>query len=274
MKTCDAQQATPAGFTREKAIHALRTCCLSAYYHTTLPYRALQSARRAAAGMSPVMVLFYHRIADTYENSWTTSPRMFERQMAWLKRNFDLVSLEEAQRRIASGKNCRPAVSITFDDGYADNCKMALPLLLDLKIPLTYFVASQNVLEGQPFPHDAALGAPLAPNTPDEIRALADAGVEIGCHTRRHTNLGPVRDPAVLYEEMIGARQDLETMTGHPVRYFAFPYGHYHNLTTESFVLAYRSGYQGVCSAYGGYNFPGEIRFICRGFIRTMTCCI
>ena len=90
---------------------------------------------------------------------------------------------------------------------------------------------------------------------------MADAGVEIGCHTRRHTNLGLIRDPEVLYEEMIGARQDLETMTGRPVRYFAFPYGQYHNLTSESFALAHRSGYRGVCSAYGGYNFPGDNPF-------------
>ena len=60
---------------------------------------------------------------------------------------------------------------------------------------------------------------------------------------------------------MIGARQDLETMTGRPVRYFAFPYGQYHNLTSESFELAHRSGYRGVCSAYGGYNFPGDNPF-------------
>jgi O-antigen/teichoic acid export membrane protein/peptidoglycan/xylan/chitin deacetylase (PgdA/CDA1 family) len=251
----------PARLASEQTICKLRTCCLGAYYHATIPYRMWASARRAAAGRAPIMVLFYHRIAATHENPWTTSPRVFERQMAWLNRNFDMVSLDEAQRRIASGENRRPAVSITFDDGYADNCAMALPLLLDLKIPVTYFVASQNVLDGQPFPHDSALGAPLAPNTPDEIRALADAGVEIGCHTRRHTNLGPVRDPEILYEEMVGARQDLETMTGRPVRYFAFPYGHHHNLTTESFTLAHRTGYRGVCSAYGGYNFPGDNPF-------------
>ncbi|HEX4142910.1 MAG TPA: polysaccharide deacetylase family protein [Pirellulales bacterium] len=258
MNDCDM---TPGCLVSERTICKLRTCGLSVYYHATIPYRVWRSARRAATGSSPVMVLFYHRIAATHENPWTTSPRVFERQVAWLKRNFDLVSLEEAQRRIASGENHRPAVSITFDDGYADNCEMALPLLLDSKIPVTYFVASQNVLEGQPFPHDSALGAPLAPNTPDEIRALADAGVEIGCHTRRHTNLGPVRDPHILHEEMIGARHDLETMTGRPVRYFAFPYGHHHNLTTESFALARLSGYRGVCSAYGGYNFPGDNPF-------------
>ena len=158
MNDSDHIQAPPACVASEQMIRRLRTCGLGIYYHATLPLRAWQSARRAAPGTAPIMVLFYHRIAATHGNSWTTSPRVFERQMAWLKKNFDLISLEEAQLRIASGKNSRPAVSITFDDGYADNCVMALPLLLDLKIPVTYFVASQNVLNGQPFPHDTALG--------------------------------------------------------------------------------------------------------------------
>ncbi|HTU25561.1 MAG TPA: polysaccharide deacetylase family protein, partial [Pirellulales bacterium] len=253
-----AQLELPAS--RRVAQH-LRTFGLGAYYHATLPYRAWRAARRSRLGTAPVMVLFYHRIAATQRNAWTTSPRVFERQMAWLRRNFDLISLDEAQRRIASGENHRPAVSITFDDGYADNCEMALPLLLDLKIPFTYFVASENVLSGEPFPHDAALGAPLAPNTPDQIRALAEAGAEIGCHTRHHANLGQVHDSEILHEELVGARGDLEALTGRPVRYFAFPYGHHHNLTSESFDLAYRSGYLGVCSAYGGYNFPGDNPF-------------
>ena len=88
------------------------------------------------------------------------------------QKHFDLISLEESQHRIASGDNRRPSVSITFDDGYADNCQWALPLLLERKIPFTYFVSSQNVLEGMPFPHDVQCGVPFAPNTPDQIREL------------------------------------------------------------------------------------------------------
>ena len=100
-------------------------CAPAAWAPITMPRSPTASGDRPAgprSARSPIMVLFYHRIAATQVNPWTTSPRVFERQMAWLKRNFDLVSLEEAQRRIASGKNRRPAVSITFDDGYADNC--------------------------------------------------------------------------------------------------------------------------------------------------------
>jgi peptidoglycan/xylan/chitin deacetylase (PgdA/CDA1 family) len=234
---------------------------LSAYLGATWPARQRAAHRRAALGQAPIMVLFYHRIADFCPNPWTASNRTFARQVAWLRRHFDLVSLSEARRRVASGSNFRPAVSITFDDGYADNCQSALPLLVDQGIPCTYFVSTRFVLDGQPFPHDAARGLPLAPNTPHQIQLLAAAGVEIGAHTRTHANLGPVRDPARLRDELHGARADLQALTGQPIRYFAFPYGQFDNLNPLAFALAREAGFAAVCSAYGGYNFPGDDDF-------------
>jgi peptidoglycan/xylan/chitin deacetylase (PgdA/CDA1 family) len=226
-----------------------------------LPCRWWTSALRAAEGQAPVMVLFYHRIADDYPNEWTASNRTFARQMRWLKKRFDMVSLSEAQRRLRSGSNKRPCVSVTFDDGYADNCRQALPLLIREQIPCTYFVASRHVLEGKPFEHDVALGRPLAPNTPQQIRELAAAGIEVGAHTRNHTDLGKVTDPGRLDDELVGSKEDLEAITGKPVRYFAFPFGQRRNLSPAAFLLAKDAGFAAVCSAYGGYNFAGDDPF-------------
>ena len=50
------------------------------------------------------------------------------------------------------------------------------------------------------------------------------------------------------------------------VRYFAFPYGLPENMSTEAFRIARGAGYRGVCSAYGGYNFPGDDPFHIRRF--------
>jgi peptidoglycan/xylan/chitin deacetylase (PgdA/CDA1 family) len=172
-----------------------------------------------------------------------------------------MVSLAEAQQRMRSGENHRPSVSITFDDGYADNCRFALPLLECEKIPCTYFVASQHVLSGEPFPHDVALGRLARPNTRAEIRALANAGVEIGAHTRTHADLGLVWDADQLYEELVTSRSELQELTGWPVRYFAFPYGQHANLSQAAYRMAQDEGFAGVCSAYGGYNFPGDDPF-------------
>jgi len=238
-----------------------KSLLLSLYYHGTLPWRSVRNAHRAELGQAPVMVLFYHRIADCVPNDWTASNANFARQIRWLKQHFDMVTLGEAQRRIASGDNDRPSISITFDDGYAENCQQALPLLIREGIPCTYFVASSFVKSGKPFPHDGARGKPLRPNTPAEIRQLARSGIEIGAHTRTHADLGQIDDPAQLYEEIVGSKHDLEDLTGKAVRYFAFPYGQHCNLNPLAFQIARDNGFQAVCSAYGGFNFPGEDSF-------------
>ncbi|MBI3838938.1 MAG: polysaccharide deacetylase family protein [Planctomycetia bacterium] len=234
---------------------------LNCYYYGSYPQRAWRNAQLRTRGRSPVMVLFYHRISDDRANAWTTSNFTFEKQIRWLKGNFELVSLSEAQHRVRVGHNDRPCVAITFDDGYADNCRRALPLLIAEKIPCTYFVSSQFVIDGVPFSHDVANKRPLAPNTPQQIQELALAGIDIAAHTRTHADLGPTTDPDRLVEELAGARHELQELTGTPIRYFSFPYGQHVNLSPAAFQLAQSAGYDGVCSAYGGYNFPGDDPF-------------
>jgi peptidoglycan/xylan/chitin deacetylase (PgdA/CDA1 family) len=233
---------------------------LEFYYHGTWPVRRRANKARAAAGQAPVMVLMYHRVADDGATPWTVSNDTFVRQIKLLKDRFDLVSLDEAQQRIREG-NSRACVSITFDDGYAENCQQALPLLINERIPFTYFVATRFVIEQRPFPHDLALGQSFPPNTVDELRSLAASGVELGGHTRTHADLGRVTDSDVLYDELVGGAHELEELVGCPVRYFAFPYGQYANLSPEAFWLAKDAGLAGVCSAYGGFNFPGDDPF-------------
>jgi peptidoglycan/xylan/chitin deacetylase (PgdA/CDA1 family) len=207
------------------------------------------------------MSLFYHRIADQHPNGWTMSTEMFQKQIEWLRERFEIVSLEEAQQRIASESNDLPTACITFDDGYADNCQFALPWLLEQEIPFTYFVTTENLLSGEPFAHDLQQGQPLAPNTTEQITSLAAAGVEIGAHSRTHADLGKLNDEAALFEEIVGSKRELEQLLDLPVRYFAFPFGLAENLSTAAFRIAFEAGFWGVCSAYGGYNLPGDDSF-------------
>jgi len=239
----------------------LRSRLLPAYYYGTLPLRKVGGWFASRQGWYPLAVVYYHRVADRAANPWTISNREFSRQLDWLHRNFELISLAAAQQRIAAGSNTRPAVCITFDDGYAENCEHALPQLIARGIPVTYFVASRFILNQSPFPHDAERGEPLPPNTVAQLRSLAAQGIEIGAHTRSHADLGPISDTAVLWKEIAGSREDLEQAVGHPVRFFAFPYGQYSNLHVKAFRIARQAGFSGVCSAYGGYNFPGADPF-------------
>jgi peptidoglycan/xylan/chitin deacetylase (PgdA/CDA1 family) len=234
---------------------------LTAYYQATRPVRCCYYWNAVWAQRLPMAVLFYHRVADDAANPWTLSNELFTRQIAWLQENFDLVSLEEIQRRMRRGLNHRPAVSITFDDGYADNCHQAIPLLIKERIPCTYFVTLQNALDGTAYAHDQVMGNSFAPNTLEQIRAMANAGIEIGAHTFTHSDLGAIHDPRLLEYEVVTAGEELARLIQRPVRYFAFPFGRHENLSREAFALARRAGYEAACSAYGGYNLPGDDPF-------------
>jgi peptidoglycan/xylan/chitin deacetylase (PgdA/CDA1 family) len=239
----------------------LKQLLLTLYYHGSRPVRWLNDTRAMADELTPISVLYYHRIADDNANDWTMSNSMFARQIEWLQKHFELISLKTAQERIRGGVNHRPCVSITFDDGYADNAQQAIPLLIREQIPCTYFVTLGNVLDGEPFAHDLANGDTFLPNTVEELRAMSAAGIEIGAHTYSHADIARIRDPEKLRYEVVSAGKDLEEALGRPVRFFAFPYGLHANLSSEGFLLAQQSGYEAACSAYGGYNFPGDNAF-------------
>lgn len=238
-----------------------RPLLLSLYYHATLPLRWWNRACAVAESRVPMVVLFYHRVADDRSTPWTMSNQMFMRQIRWLQQRFEMISLEEAQRRIRRGVNDRPCVSVTFDDGYAENCQQAIPMLVKERIPCTYFVTVKNVLDGEPFEHDVRCGRPAPPNTLEQLRAMAAAGIEIGAHTCTHADLGQITDRKLLYSEVVSAGNELQAAIRRPVRYFAFPFGLHANLNRTAFELARQAGYEGVCSAYGGFNFPGDDAF-------------
>lgn len=58
----------------------------------------------------------------------------------------------------------------------------------------------------------------------DHVRALRNAGMGIGSHTRRHRVLATIPDEE-LSDELYGSRSDLEAALGEPVRTIAYPVG-------------------------------------------------
>ncbi len=234
---------------------------IEAYRIASWPHRRWQYLNRYRNGKLPVYSLFYHRVADTELNPWTISCDDFQRQIDWFQENFEIVDLRECQRRINSGFNNRPTLSITFDDGYAENCEFALPMLIERSIPVTYFVTTYHTTEQQSFAHDLERGAPLPVNTIESLRALDLAGVEIGAHTRTHPDLGQVTCEAELVDEVITASREMERLIERKIEYFAFPFGQYHNLNPRVFELLRQAGFLGVCSAYGGWNDVGSDAF-------------
>ena len=225
------------------------------------PLRRARLKDLAAHSAAPLSVLFYHRVADSHPNDWTLSRQQFQRHVDYCHAEFELIDLAEVQRRVRDKDSCTPAVSITFDDGYRDNCDFALPLLIERGIPCTYFVTTSNIQNQSAFPHDSRQGKQLAVNTVAQIRELCEAGIEIGCHTRHHVDFSRVHDPAVVRNEIVDAKDELQQMIGNPVRYFAFPFGLPEQLTQIAIETVHEAGFEGFCSAYGAYNLVGRDAF-------------
>jgi peptidoglycan/xylan/chitin deacetylase (PgdA/CDA1 family) len=89
-------------------------------------------------------ILIYHRIVaepDPLVPDQVCAGE-FDWQLAALDRWFTVLPLREAATRLRSGTLPRRAACVTFDDGYADNVTVALPILRRRGMPATFFLAT------------------------------------------------------------------------------------------------------------------------------------
>lgn len=102
--------------------------------------------KKANKHIKPYRMIFnFHRVTDeakTWEH-FGISPRIFEQQMIFLTKYFNVLSLEDILNLKSGIKT--PAVAITFDDGYKDIYQYAYPILKKHKIPATIFIATDFV---------------------------------------------------------------------------------------------------------------------------------
>jgi len=103
---------------------------------------------------SQVVILMYHRVCPRAED-WSVrgiSPQVFERQLEYLSRNYDIISLDEVVEHIRKRTTFpRKALAITIDDGYRDNYTFAYPILRKYRAPATIFLATAHIGTGKPF---------------------------------------------------------------------------------------------------------------------------
>lgn len=208
-----------------------------------------------------VPILAYHRVTDRPHPAlaaYAVSPRTFRRQLAWLRaRGYDVISLSAVYDAYRGAASLPPhPVVITFDDGYEDTSTIAAPILGAFGFQATLFVVSDRV--GGSNTWDARFGPPPAPLLSwTQIRALADAGFEIGGHSATHPALTTLAD-AELEGEIRRSRTSLEQALGRPARWFAYPYGD-HDERVRAAVRA--AGYLAGLAFGGGFAAAGDDLF-------------
>jgi len=147
-----------------------------------------------------VIVLTYHRINGPDRSLSGVAIEKFAAQMRWVRDNCDPIGPEAIIERAERPSRLRPAVLVTFDDGYRDYHDLAYPVLKELGIPALVFLATSFMDEGGMLWTDVVQWAALSTQRArvtlpwsDESLALPDAAARdaLGERARAHLKTLP-----------------------------------------------------------------------------------
>src|SRR5262245_42029095 len=107
-------------------------------------YSALLSLLAPAGARSRLSILIFHRVHAEADPMLPTEPdaRAFDAILGSLKTCFNILPLDEAIARLASDSLPARPLCITFDDGYASNYRVAVPVLKKHGLSASFFLVS------------------------------------------------------------------------------------------------------------------------------------
>jgi peptidoglycan/xylan/chitin deacetylase (PgdA/CDA1 family) len=141
-------------------------------------------------------ILIYHRVPVQPDPLFPEEcdAQRFDEQMRQLATCFNVISLSDAVRGLNRGKLPPRAACITFDDGYADNAEVALPILQRHGLSATFFVAA-GFLDGGRMWNDTVIE--LVRRAPGESLDLSEIDLgrfEIGSIPQRRQTIANLID--------------------------------------------------------------------------------
>lgn len=144
---------------------------------------------------------------------------------------YHAVSQAQLFHALYDGKPLPPKpVLISVDDGYVDDVRTILPDLEHWHMVATFFVITGRMTEPGFL-------------TASQIRELDRAGMDVGDHTAHHVDLR-ILSASELQTETAGSRKALQAVLGHPVYFFAYPFGYFNDQVVQAvrdagFTMAY-----------------------------------
>ncbi len=89
-------------------------------------------------------ILMFHRVRERPDGLFPNEMHaaVFRERMSWIRAWFNVLPLDEATAALSRGTLPARALAITFDDGYDDNYTVAMPILRELGLHATFFVAT------------------------------------------------------------------------------------------------------------------------------------
>ncbi|MGH9482380.1 MAG: polysaccharide deacetylase family protein [Terriglobales bacterium] len=236
-----------------------------------VPPHAWRALDRMRGQPWPYCVVAFHRIWDGNprhggDDELSYPARAFSALCRYWRDHFQILNLDCLLTRLAHGDPAPgPSVTLTFDDGYADNFEVAAPILDQLEFSATFFLPTGIIGRRVRFGWDAKLPAAPPLLSWDQVRQLHRAGFGIGSHTVTHARLSETRGAALDFE-LAASRRQLELELGEPVREFAYPFGGAADCDATAREAVRRAGYRCCFSCHGGLVAAHESPFHLRRF--------
>jgi peptidoglycan/xylan/chitin deacetylase (PgdA/CDA1 family) len=178
-------------------------------------------------------VLCYHIVESPAAPLMHIDRYTFRQHLQYLEMTgYNVIPLRHLYEYVTGKRTSIPknAVVITIDDGWRSTYTEAFPELQKRKFPFTVFI----------YPN--IIGKTSNALTWDQIREMAEAGVDIQSHSlthpyltkRMHRSLAKEKYAEWLQRELVQSKKVLEKQTGKKVQFLAYPYGDYDDAVAEA----------------------------------------
>lgn len=175
--------------------------------------------KSAAQWLSPagpsarLSVLIFHRVLPLQDPLFPDEmhARRFDELCGWLKQWFNLLPLDAAVRHLKAGSLPARSACITFDDGYADNHHVAMPILRSHGLTATFFIAT-GFLDGGRMWNDTIIESVRACQSPEfDLSSLGLGRHALASINERRAAIGtlvnqvkyrPIQERITLTEQM------------------------------------------------------------------------
>ena len=223
-----------------------------------LPRTATQTATELAHGLRngrAFRLINFHATPSTRRAE-------YRRQIAACAGHYSSLSAEGLHHVMSGGTMPdKPMLVPVLFEGFRDNHDVILPILEEFGFKAWFFVPShflnvdphrQRIFAARHHLHygpDEYPGERIALNW-TELRAAHAHGHLVACHSRNHTALYPDTPDAVLHDEIVVAKQELEQGLGASVDTFCYLYGAEYGLNPRADALLIEAGFRYLFSNF------------------------
>jgi len=153
-------------------------------------------------------ILLYHSITNSLKQDiFSVDKNKFEKQLKLLKKFY-----ENDLRNIDENLKYNSSITLSFDDGKADNFFTAYPLINKYKIPTIFFISTSKIgKEGY-----------LSNNMIKEMNN--NKYIDFGLHGHNHVSFADLDINSIKYE-MDTSKKILEDLLEKKIKFFSYPYG-------------------------------------------------